>query len=160
MLTGTQYANLVAEYIVRNYGARGLDVYREVSFGKTIIGKNRRVDIFVVERGTPNALAIECKYQESAGTVDEKIPYALADLEAMRMPVTITYAGKGFSAGILNMLAASPIAAYAFPNAELTPSDDTRELDQTLAMTFKWWDVLVKGKEPVRDRAFVTPKTE
>lgn len=150
MFTGAEYASRIASYIVRNYGERGLVVYREVPFGKSIIGKNRRVDIFVYKEGTPDALAIECKFQNVAGTADEKIPYAIADLEAMRVPVCLTYAGEGFSPGVRQMLAGSPIAVACFPGEELTPSDATRELDQMLAMTFKWWDVMVRGKEPVR----------
>ncbi|MBK8171718.1 MAG: hypothetical protein IPK60_15405 [Sandaracinaceae bacterium] len=145
-MTGSEYANLIAQYIVKNYGGRGLEAYREVSFGKTIIGKNRRIDVFVVRPGTPDALAIECKYQDSLGTVDEKIPYTLDDLESLRMPACVTYAGQGFSSGILHMLAASPIAAYCLPAGDLAPSNATRELDHVLAMTFKWWDLVLTGK--------------
>lgn len=149
-LSGKQYADNIARYIVRNYGERGLCVYREVVFGKSIIGKNRRIDVFVYREGSPDAMAIECKYQNVAGTADEKLPYALADLEAMHVPVCLTYAGEGFSPGVLQMLAASPIAAYCLPNAELSPCDATRELDQMLAMTFKWWDVMVRGRGRVK----------
>lgn len=148
-MTGAEYANLVAHYIVKNYGGRGLEVYREVSFGKTIIGKNRRIDVFVVRVGTPDALAIECKYQDSLGTVDEKIPYTIQDIESLRMPGCVAYAGQGFSSGILHMLAASPAAAFCLPAHDLVPSTATRELDHVLAMTFKWWDLVVTGK-PVR----------
>ena len=43
-MTGHEYANLIASYIVRHFGPRGLKVYREVNVGKTVIGKNRRLD--------------------------------------------------------------------------------------------------------------------
>lgn len=149
-MTGHEYADLVARYIVKNYASRGVKVYREVNVGKTLTGKGRRVDIFVLEPGTGTALAIECKFQGSVGTVDEKIPFALQDLESMRIPVCVSYAGDGFSQGILHILSASPIAAYCLPEAKaLAPSNDTRELDCLLAMTFKWWDVLVRGKKRV-----------
>lgn len=147
-LTGTQYANLVASYIVHNHGHRGITVYREVSLGKTIIGKNRRVDILIIEEATRNAMGLECKYQDSSGTADEKIPYALADMEQIGMPVCLTYAGKGWSAGILHMLRASPRAAYCLPPEDLTPNEETRELDAAIALTFKWWDLVVRGKQP------------
>jgi hypothetical protein len=149
-LTGNQYANLVAHYIVKNFGDRGVDVFRELFLGKTIIGKNRRIDILVLEKSTGTALAVECKYQDSAGTVDEKIPYTLQDMQAMGMPVCVAYAGTGFSQGILHMLAAAPCAAYCAPDPEtLAMTDATRELDVALAMTFKWWDLVVRGKVPV-----------
>ncbi|OJT25622.1 hypothetical protein BO221_07065 [Archangium sp. Cb G35] len=149
-MTGHEYADLVARYVVKNFASRGVKVYREVQLGKTLTGRGRRVDIFVLEPTTRTALAIECKFQGSVGTVDEKIPFALQDLESMRLPVCVAYAGDGFSQGILHILSASPIAAYCLPGYKsLAPSNDTRELDSILAMTFKWWDVLVRGKKRV-----------
>lgn len=147
-MTGNEYANLIASYIVKNFGSRGLEVYREVSLGKTIIGKNRRIDIFVLESATRTALAIECKYQDSIGTVDEKIPYTIEDMRAMDMPVCIAYAGTGFSEGVLHMLAACPIAACCLPEEpDLEPTTKTRELDVALASTFHWWDLVVRGQK-------------
>jgi hypothetical protein len=149
-LTGTQYANLVAGYVLKNFGHRGLTVYREVPFGKTIIGKNRRIDIVLIEESTRTAMAIECKYQDSLGTADEKIPYALADIATIGMPVCLAYAGEGFSEGIRHMLAASANAAYCLPDASHGHGEATRELDAALARTFKWWDLVVRGKTPFK----------
>jgi hypothetical protein len=149
-VTGGDYANLVALYLARRFGARGLRVYREVRVGKSIIGKNRCVDVFCVSDPDGNAFAIECKFQDSPGTVDEKIPYALDDLEALPMAGCIAYAGKGFSEGVLHMLGAAPRAAYCFPaDGQIESSPETRELDHMLATHFGWWDVLTAGKKPV-----------
>lgn len=148
-MTGAEYAGLVAQYIVRNYAARGVDVYREVFLGKTIIGKNRRVDVLIVHAESRVAMALECKYQDSTGTADEKLPYALEDLRSIGIPVSIVYAGRGFSPGILHLLEASPIAALCMPGAELVPSVETRELDVALALAFRWWDVIVRNKTPI-----------
>ncbi|HYQ17311.1 MAG TPA: PD-(D/E)XK nuclease superfamily protein [Polyangiaceae bacterium] len=147
-LSGKEYADLVASYVLKNFGARGLTVYREVSMGKTIIGKNRHLDILVIHEATAAVLAIECKYQDTLGTVDEKIPYAIQDMEAMGVPVCLAYAGAGFSSGILHMLAACPIAAQCLPGPTLHPSRETRELDIALAMAFKFWDLVVAHKKP------------
>ena len=110
-MTGGDYANLVAQYLARRFGSRGLRVYREVRVGKSIIGKNRCVDVFCVSEPDNTAFAIECKFQDSPGTVDEKIPYALDDLDALPMAGCIAYAGKGFSEGVLHMLGSAPRAA-------------------------------------------------
>jgi hypothetical protein len=143
-VTGAEYATLVATYVSRRFGARGLKVYREVKVGKSIIGKNRFIDVFCVSESNGRAFAIECKFQESVGTVDEKIPYALDDLRALPMAGCVAYAGKGFSQGVLHMLEASPLAAYCLPGLEQTDgSADTWELDHLLSMHFGWWDVLV-----------------
>jgi len=149
-MTGAEYANVVASYLSKRFADRGLKVYREVRVGKTIIGKDRCVDIFCVSGDSQRAFAIECKFQDSQGTVDEKIPYALDDVRALPMAGCIAYAGQGFSAGVLHMLAASPHAAYCQPLVDqAATTTDTRELDHALATHFGWWDVLVENKQPV-----------
>lgn len=149
-MTGAAYASLVASYVSRRFGARGLKVYREVRVGKSIIGKNRCIDVFCVCESNNKAFAIECKFQDSAGTVDEKIPYALDDLRALPMVGCIAYAGQGFSEGVRHMLKASPHAAYCLPTLDQTDSSgDTKELDHLLSTHFGWWDVLIGTRKPV-----------
>jgi hypothetical protein len=148
-MTGHEYANLIADYVYEHFSDRGIVVYREVNLGKSIIGKNRRVDLMLVNQADETAFAIECKYQDSSGTADEKIPYALANMQALPMAGCIVYAGTGFSVGVLHMLQASEIAACCLPDAQnLRSNKDTKELDHLLAMHFRWWDVLVAGKKP------------
>jgi hypothetical protein len=149
-VTGAEYATLIASYVSRRFGSRDLKVYREIRVGKSIIGKNRCIDVFCVCESTNKAFAIECKFQDSTGTVDEKIPYAIDDLRALPMSGCIAYAGKGFSEGVLHMLRASPHAAYCLPmpdQADSTP--DTKELDHLLSTHFGWWDVLVGTRKSV-----------
>ena len=149
-MTGADYAGLVASYLAKRFGPRGVKVYREVRVGKSIIGKNRCIDVFCVREEDSRAFAVECKYQESMGTVDEKIPYALDDLDALPMAGCIAYAGRGFSDGVLHMLNASPRAAFCLPFAGQTHSStDTRELDHLIAAHFGWWDVIVGPKAPI-----------
>ena len=149
-MSGADYANLVAAYLSKRFGPRGLKVYREIRVGKSIIGKNRCIDVFCVREADSRAFAIECKFQDSPGTVDEKIPYALDDLAALPMAGCIAYAGKGFSEGVLHMLGAAPRAAYCLPaDSQVESSNETRELDHMLATHFGWWDVLVGNRKPV-----------
>ena len=149
-MTGAAYANLVATYVSRRFDARGLRVYREVHVGKSIIGKNRHVDVFCLCEPINKAFAIECKFQDTPGTVDEKIPYALDDLQALPMAGCVAYAGRGFSDGVLHLLEASPRAAFCLPTPDQhEPSLETRELDHLMAMHFGWWDVLVEKKLPL-----------
>jgi len=143
-MTGNEYRDLIAAYILHNFGRHGLVVYTEVSLGKTIIGKDRKVDVFVVRSADQRAVAVECKYQESQGTTDEKIPYALDDLEALWIPGCIAYAGEGWSRGILHTLEASRRAAYCMPAAGvLARTHDTRELDHVIAAIFGLWEEII-----------------
>ena len=149
-MSGADYANLVALYLSKRFGPRGLAVYREIRVGKSIIGKNRCIDVFCVREADSRAFAVECKYQDSPGTVDEKIPYALDDLDALPMAGCIAYAGRGFSDGVLHMLNASPRAAYCLPfDGQLDSSTDTRELDHLISAHFGWWDLIVGSKRPI-----------
>jgi hypothetical protein len=50
------YRDLIAAYVDRNFGSQGLVVYTEVSLGRTIIGKNRRIDVFVLRERDQTAL--------------------------------------------------------------------------------------------------------
>ena len=136
-MTGNQYRDLIASYIHHNYASQGLVVYVEISLGKTVIGKDRCIDVFVVRPDDRKAIAIECKYQDSLGTVDEKIPYALLDLDALWVPGCLVYAGKGWSKGVLHSLEASRLAANCMPDpTTLHRSKVTRELDHMLAAIF------------------------
>jgi len=150
----------VALYVARRFESRGLKAYREVRVGKTIIAKNRCIDILCVGDNGQKAFAIECKFQDSQGTVDEKIPYALDDLRALPMAGCIAYAGKGFSSGVLHMLRASTRAAYCLPVADQGDATaDTKELDHLLAMHFGWWDLFVGKKKPVSATSAATAAT-
>jgi hypothetical protein len=133
---------LIAAYIVKNFGDRNVEVFTELKVGKSIIGKDRKLDVLVV--CGDRAIAIECKSQNVEGTTDEKIPYSLNDLEAMRIPGVLVYAGEGFSDGIVQMLRAHPLAAFCDPDPDTLERDPERtlELDVILAQTFSWWDLV------------------
>ena len=149
-MTGSQYADLVGSYVARRFASRNIKVYREVYVGKSIIGKNRRIDVFCLDALQNEAFAIECKYQDVPGTVDEKIPYTLDDLRSLPMAGCIAYAGSGFSQGVLHMLRASERAASCLPTFNQSePTALTEELDHLLAMHFRWWDVLIAGRTPL-----------
>jgi hypothetical protein len=157
-MTGNQYRRLVARYLLEAHGKRGIHLYEEVSLGTSIIGKQRRVDLLVIHPESGNALALECKYQDSSGTTDEKIPYALEDLKAMRVPAVIAYAGSGWSEGVLHLLQSSSLAAYCLPDKSMKPlarrsggaiDSGTWQLDHVLAQTFRWWDIVLSGRTPL-----------
>lgn len=157
-MTGNQYRRLVARYLLSAYSGRGLHIYEEVSLGTSIIGKQRRVDLLLLLPATGEALALECKYQDSSGTTDEKIPYALEDLKALRVPAVIAYAGGGWSDGVLHLLQSSSLAAFCLPDEAMRPAprkqgdsidSGTWQLDHVLAQTFRWWDVVLSGRTPL-----------
>lgn len=150
-ITGHAYRDLIAAYIHHQYATHGLVVYREVNLGKTIIGKDRQIDVFVLRPADQKAIAIECKYQDAIGSVDEKIPYALQDLEALWIPGCLVYAGRGWSRGVLHQLEASRHAAHCLPERPgLQRTKATRELDYILAATFGFWEQIIPASKRFR----------
>lgn len=157
-MTGNDYRKWVGNYIALAYGARGLTVYEEVQLGTSIIGKQRRIDLFVVGPDQ-RALVVECKYQDSAGTADEKIPYALNDMAALRIPGVLVYAGAGFSPGVLHLLQGSEYGAYCMPDpGQVTPlprrgggmDSGTWQFDHIVAQTFQFWDIVLGTKRALQ----------
>lgn len=140
---GGEYRDRVAGYIHANFNACGLIVYVEVPLGKTIIGKNRRLDLLVLRPSDQVALALECKFQAIPGTTDEKIPYALQDLDSMWLPGALVYAGKGWSPGVLHTLEGARNAIYCDPDEALARTKATIELDHVLASVFGLWDKVI-----------------
>lgn len=161
---GREHAALVTAYIYKNYAPRGLVVRREVQLGTSIIGKKRHVDLLLIERSSGKSLALEYWWQDSTGTTDEKIPYALQDVQAMPMPAAVVYAGTGLSRGVVHLLQCSGSAVYCLPDPHtLEPMPPpgtldvakpaTWELDSLIAMTFSLWDLLPRLELAQEDAA-------
>ena len=102
-LAGGDFERLIALIGVQ----LGLDYQRKLTVGKTIYGKDREVDVLFRDGRTGMRLAVEAKYQRVAGTVDEKLPYAVLNLETLPLPGVIVYGGGGFSPGALYWLCAN-----------------------------------------------------
>lgn len=140
---GDTYRDLVAAYVERNFGARNLTIYTEVNVGKTIIGKNRRIDVLLIHEPDQKALAVECKWQAGGGTTDEKIPYALQDIAAMWLPGCLAYGGSGWSKGVLHTLEGSRFAVACELPDDLARTRKTLELDHVIGAVFGFWDLVL-----------------
>jgi hypothetical protein len=159
VVSGNVYRDRIAAYVHENFSAFGLVVYTEVNLGKTIIGKRRRIDVFVCHETKNLALGLECKYQATSGTTDEKVPYALADLEAMWIPGCLVYAGEGWSSGVLHTLDGSRNAVFCDP-PEDNHRDPTKtiELDHVLASVFGLWSTVIpEERRFMPDKQLVLP---
>ena len=72
----------------------------QCSIGESIYGTTRKVD-FVLRHPNlwPTGLVIQCKWQASAGSVDEKYPYEVACINHLSFPTVIFLDGGGYKAG-------------------------------------------------------------
>ena len=73
---------------------------RQYEIGKDIYGKKRKVDIILYHpRLYPNNLAIQCKWQFSRGSVEEKYPFEVQSIAQNRVDTIIILDGEGYSPG-------------------------------------------------------------
>lgn len=73
---------------------------RQYESGKDIYGKKRKVDIVLYHpRLYRDNLAIQCKWQSSGGSVEEKYPFEIQSIARNRVDTIIILDGGGYSAG-------------------------------------------------------------
>ena len=112
-LTGTEFQEQVAELAER----LGLVVHKEFYLGRRLWGSRRRIDLILTEPESGQRLGIECKYQKSTGTVQEKLPATIADIESWPIDGIVAYDGPGFSANMRAYLDSTG-KAIEFPDLE------------------------------------------
>ena len=88
---------------------RGLDlqVRRQVKVGRRIWGAERHIDVVLTESELRRSLGIECKWQGSRGTAEEKIPATIEDISAWPIQGIVCFAGPGFTTNMRSFLIAS-----------------------------------------------------
>jgi hypothetical protein len=77
--------------------ALGLKTEEEVKVGRRIWGARRFIDVVLTHPRTGLKLGIECKYQSSGGSAEEKIPATLEDIKAWPIRGLVVFDGPGFS---------------------------------------------------------------
>lgn len=82
----------------------GLAVRTEVQVGRRLWGAVRRIDVVLTDMSTRRTLGVECKFQDSKGTAEEKIPATINDISAWPIPGIVVFAGGGFSTNMRQFL--------------------------------------------------------
>ena len=82
----------------------GLDVGPQVKIGRRLWGAERSIDVVVSRPASNQSLGIECKWQGSGGSAEEKIPATIQDIAAWPIPGLVVFAGRGFSANMTSYL--------------------------------------------------------
>lgn len=87
--------------------ALGLRVYRQVPMARRIWGSRRRVDVVAEDPASKKRLGIECKFQGTPGSAQEKVYATLADMESWPIAGIVVIGGKGFAPEMINALIAT-----------------------------------------------------
>lgn len=75
----------------------GLDHQQQVKVGRRLWGAVRNIDVVLTEPNSRLRLGVECKFQGTTGTAEEKIPAILTDIDAWPIRGIVVIGGKGFS---------------------------------------------------------------
>jgi hypothetical protein len=85
----------------------GLDAKEQFRCGRRIWGAERFIDVVLTHSESRRRIGLECKYQKTSGSAEEKIPAIIQDIGAWPIPGLVVFSGLGFSANIRSFLIAS-----------------------------------------------------
>ena len=82
----------------------GLKAETEVKAARRLWGQRRYIDVVITDQKTGKRLGIECKYQATSGTAEEKIPATIQDIDHWPIPGIVVIDGEGFSSNMQGYL--------------------------------------------------------
>lgn len=83
----------------------GKQYSKQVPIGDTIYDTERKCDFLIINRDKfPDDLIIECKWQQSKGSVDEKYPYLIYNIIRTGIPTVVLLDGGGYKQAAMKWL--------------------------------------------------------
>lgn len=82
----------------------GLKAETEVKAARRLWGQRRYIDVVITDQKTGKRLGVECKYQATSGTAEEKIPATIQDIDHWPIPGIVVIDGEGFSSNMQGYL--------------------------------------------------------
>jgi hypothetical protein len=99
--------------VVEAARARGIKAKTEFRCGRRLWGAVRYIDVVLAHGGL--RLGIECKYQSTSGSAEEKLIGTIKDIEAWPIPGILVFDGAGFS---------EKMTAYLFSTGKAVQFED------------------------------------
>ncbi len=85
----------------------GLKTQSEVKAARRLWGQKRYIDVVITDEKSGKRLGIECKFQATSGTAEEKIPATIQDIAHWPIPGIVVIDGEGFSENMRGYLMAT-----------------------------------------------------
>ncbi len=98
--------------VVELAGTLDLKAETEVRAARRLWGAKRRIDVVLTREKTGKVLGIECKYQGTSGSAEEKIPATIKDIEYWPIRGIVVIDGPGFSSNMMGFLMATGKAVW------------------------------------------------
>ena len=86
--------------VIRLVEGLELEARHGVRVGRRLWGNVRIIDVVARDPVSRTTLGLECKFQGSTGTAEEKLPALIKDIEAWPIPGIVVFDGPGFSANM------------------------------------------------------------
>jgi len=99
--------DVLCKEVVAVASALGLEAREQYKCGRRIWGAVRMIDVVLTDPSSRRRLGVECKFQGTAGSAEEKIPAIIQDIAAWPIPGLVVFSGPGFSTNIKSFLVAS-----------------------------------------------------
>src|SRR5579883_1982492 len=84
-----------------------LEAQEQVKVGRRLWGAVRNIDVVLTQPESRLRLGVECKFQGTKGTAEEKIPAILDDIDAWPIRGIVVIGGSGFTANMRYYLISS-----------------------------------------------------
>ncbi|MFQ3580630.1 MAG: PD-(D/E)XK nuclease superfamily protein [Chloracidobacterium sp.] len=104
--------NQLKQQVVALAQKLGLNARTEVKAARRLWGQKRLIDVVVTDGKTGKTLGIECKFQATPGTAEEKVPATIQDISHWPIPGIVVLAGEGFSMNMKGYLMSTGKAVW------------------------------------------------
>ena len=95
--TAVETGKALEAEVARVAESLGLDVRQQYRLGRRIWGARRHIDVILTHPGDRTRLGIECKFQRTTGTAEEKVPLIIQDIGTWPIPGLVVFSGEGFT---------------------------------------------------------------
>jgi len=82
----------------------GLETKEQFHVARRIWGANRKIDVILIEGKSRKTLGVECKFQATGGSAEEKIPATIQDIAAWPIPGIVVFSGEGLTENMKSFL--------------------------------------------------------
>ncbi len=105
-LLDEEYQKVTSDRFFALRGLRQPIFAEQCHIGRDIYGKTRRVDFILYHpHRWPDSLVIQCKWQASHGSVEEKYPFEVLSIQMNEFSTIIVLDGGGYTQGAKQWLA-------------------------------------------------------
>ena len=110
--TAPNQGKILQDKVVSLAETLGLETETEVKAARRLWGAKRRIDVVMKSAVSDKVLGVECKFQGTRGSAEEKIPATIQDIASWPIAGIVVIDGPGFSDNMRGYLMATGKAVW------------------------------------------------